>query len=310
MDKGVIVVLDTPGRAEGVGRATTACTLQTDDDEAAIAAIARALRDRARDRRGRGHLRRARRRAVRAAPVRRAGACRSARSASRGRRSTTSSCPTPAPRSATPRRAQTSTRAQPRRCPRPLMAHATAARASEPRPPRRRAARTRRARARAGAQRARRPARGQDRLAARADPLQPRTACGSSPRWCSRSCSSSCWAPASRASPAPARTASNLRTFVYPGVLCMAVLFTAMFSAASLVWDREFGFLREMMVAPVRRSSLVLGKCLGGATVACFQGVIVLVPRGPRRRPLRAGADPRGVRAAARCSRSRSPRSA
>jgi ABC-2 type transport system permease protein len=56
----------------------------------------------------------------------------------------------------------------------------------------------------------------------------------------------------------------------------MAVMFTAMFSAASLVWDREFGFLREMMVAPVRRSSLVLGKCLGGATVAAFQGVIVL----------------------------------
>jgi ABC-2 type transport system permease protein len=68
----------------------------------------------------------------------------------------------------------------------------------------------------------------------------------------------------------------NLRTFVYPGVLCMAVMFTAMFSAASLVWDREFGFLREMMVAPVRRSSLVLGKCFGGATVAGFQGVIVI----------------------------------
>ncbi len=57
-------------------------------------------------------------------------------------------------------------------------------------------------------------------------------------------------------------------TFIYPGILCMAVMFTAMFSAASIVWDREFGFLREMMVAPVRRSSLVLGKCLGGATVA------------------------------------------
>jgi ABC-2 type transport system permease protein len=69
----------------------------------------------------------------------------------------------------------------------------------------------------------------------------------------------------------------NLRTFVYPGVLCMAVMFTAMFSAASLVWDREFGFLREMMVAPVRRSSLVLGKCFGGATVAGFQGLIVLL---------------------------------
>lgn len=72
----------------------------------------------------------------------------------------------------------------------------------------------------------------------------------------------------------------DLRTFVYPGVLCMAVMFTAMFSAASIVWDREFGFLREMMVAPVRRSSLVLGKCLGGATVAAFQGVIVIAIAG------------------------------
>jgi ABC-2 type transport system permease protein len=68
----------------------------------------------------------------------------------------------------------------------------------------------------------------------------------------------------------------NFRTFVYPGVLCMAVMFIAMFSAASIVWDREFGFLREMMVAPVRRSSLVLGKCLGGTTVAAFEGAIVI----------------------------------
>src|SRR5947208_2651442 len=72
----------------------------------------------------------------------------------------------------------------------------------------------------------------------------------------------------------------NFRTFVYPGVLCMAVMFTAMFSAASLVWDREFGFLREMMVAPVRRSSLVIGKCLGGATVATSQGVILIAVAG------------------------------
>jgi ABC-2 type transport system permease protein len=69
----------------------------------------------------------------------------------------------------------------------------------------------------------------------------------------------------------------NFRTFIYPGILCMAVMFTAMFSAASIVWDREFGFLREMMVAPVRRSSIVLGKCFGGATVAALQGVIVMV---------------------------------
>ncbi len=68
----------------------------------------------------------------------------------------------------------------------------------------------------------------------------------------------------------------NFKTFIYPGILCMAVMFTAMFSAASIVWDREFGFLREMMVAPVRRSSIVLGKCFGGATVAGFQGLLVI----------------------------------
>jgi ABC-2 type transport system permease protein len=68
----------------------------------------------------------------------------------------------------------------------------------------------------------------------------------------------------------------NLRTFVYPGALAMAVMFTAVFSAASIVWDREFGFLREMLVAPVRRGSIVLGKCLGGATVAAFQGLLVI----------------------------------
>jgi ABC-2 type transport system permease protein len=69
----------------------------------------------------------------------------------------------------------------------------------------------------------------------------------------------------------------NLKTFIYPGILCIAVMFTAMFSAASIVWDREFGFLREMMVAPVRRSSIVIGKCLGGATVASTQGVIMIL---------------------------------
>ncbi|HWH92239.1 MAG TPA: ABC transporter permease [Baekduia sp.] len=72
----------------------------------------------------------------------------------------------------------------------------------------------------------------------------------------------------------------DLKTFIFPGVLCISVMFTAMFSAASIVWDREFGFLREMMVAPIRRSSIVIGKCLGGATVASFQGVIVLALAG------------------------------
>jgi ABC-2 type transport system permease protein len=72
----------------------------------------------------------------------------------------------------------------------------------------------------------------------------------------------------------------DLKTFIYPGILAMSVMFTAMFSAASIVWDREFGFLREMMVAPVRRSSIVIGKCLGGATVAGAQGLLLVVLAG------------------------------
>jgi ABC-2 type transport system permease protein len=72
----------------------------------------------------------------------------------------------------------------------------------------------------------------------------------------------------------------DFRTFIYPGVLAMSVLFTAIFSAASIVWDREFGFLREMLVAPVRRWAIVVGKCLGGATVATFQGMIFLALAG------------------------------
>ena len=72
----------------------------------------------------------------------------------------------------------------------------------------------------------------------------------------------------------------DFRTFIYPGVLAMSVLFTAIFSAASIVWDREFGFLREMLVAPVSRSAIVIGKCLGGATVATFQGIVILALAG------------------------------
>ena len=72
----------------------------------------------------------------------------------------------------------------------------------------------------------------------------------------------------------------DLATFMFPGVLCMAMWFSAMINAASLVMDRELGFLREMMVAPVRRSSIVLGKCLGGMTIAMTQGMILLALAG------------------------------
>jgi ABC-2 type transport system permease protein len=68
----------------------------------------------------------------------------------------------------------------------------------------------------------------------------------------------------------------DFRTFMFPGVIAMTVLFTSIFSGVSIVWDREFGFLREMLVAPVRRGAIVTGKCLGGATVATAQAAIML----------------------------------
>jgi ABC-2 type transport system permease protein len=72
----------------------------------------------------------------------------------------------------------------------------------------------------------------------------------------------------------------ELKTFIFPGALCVAVLFTAMISAATLVWDRELGFLKEMLIAPVSRTSILAGKCLGGATIAVSQGAIVLALAG------------------------------
>lgn len=63
--------------------------------------------------------------------------------------------------------------------------------------------------------------------------------------------------------------------FIAPGIIAMSVLFTAMFSGIELIWDRQFGFLKETFVAPVSRLSIMLGRTLGGATVATFQGCIV-----------------------------------
>ena len=72
----------------------------------------------------------------------------------------------------------------------------------------------------------------------------------------------------------------ELGTFMFPGVVCMAMWFSGMISASSLVMDRELGFLREMTVAPVRRSSIVLGKVLGGTTIAAIQGLVLLALAG------------------------------
>lgn len=69
----------------------------------------------------------------------------------------------------------------------------------------------------------------------------------------------------------------SYQEFIFPGVLAMSVLFSSLFSAISIVWDREFGFLREMLVAPISRTSLVLGKAAGGGGVAVMQGIVLLV---------------------------------
>jgi ABC-2 type transport system permease protein len=64
--------------------------------------------------------------------------------------------------------------------------------------------------------------------------------------------------------------------FLAPGVISMAILFTAVFSGIEIIWDRQFGFLKETLVAPVPRLHIMIGRTLGGATVAMFQGLIVL----------------------------------
>lgn len=69
----------------------------------------------------------------------------------------------------------------------------------------------------------------------------------------------------------------NYTQFLFPGILAMTVLFTAVFSAVSVVWDREFGFLKEVMVAPVSRYAVAAGKVAGGSTVALLQGLIILI---------------------------------
>lgn len=67
----------------------------------------------------------------------------------------------------------------------------------------------------------------------------------------------------------------NYLQFLAPGVISMSILFTAIFSGIEIIWDRQFGFLKETMVAPVPRIVIMLGRTVGGATVATMQGLIV-----------------------------------
>jgi ABC-2 type transport system permease protein len=69
----------------------------------------------------------------------------------------------------------------------------------------------------------------------------------------------------------------NYIQFLAPGIIAMSILFTAIFTGIEIIWDRQFGFLKETLVAPVSRFSIMLGRTLGGATVATLQGIIVLI---------------------------------
>jgi len=69
----------------------------------------------------------------------------------------------------------------------------------------------------------------------------------------------------------------NYLEFLAPGIIAMSILFTAMFNGIEIIWDRQFGFLKETMVAPVSRFKIMLGRTLGGATTSAIQGVVVLL---------------------------------
>jgi len=65
--------------------------------------------------------------------------------------------------------------------------------------------------------------------------------------------------------------------FLAPGIVAMSILFMSIFSGIEIIWDRQFGFLKETLVAPVSRFQIMIGRTLGGATVATLQGIIVLL---------------------------------
>ncbi len=65
--------------------------------------------------------------------------------------------------------------------------------------------------------------------------------------------------------------------FLAPGIIAMGIIFTGIFSGIEIIWDRQFGFLKETLVAPTSRINIMLGRTLGGATIASCQGLIILV---------------------------------
>ena len=67
----------------------------------------------------------------------------------------------------------------------------------------------------------------------------------------------------------------NYLQFIFPGIIAMNILFTSVFAGTTIIWDRQFGFLREILVAPISRLAIGAGKVLGGATIAVFQGCVL-----------------------------------
>lgn len=70
---------------------------------------------------------------------------------------------------------------------------------------------------------------------------------------------------------------ANYIDFIAPGIIAMTVLFTSIFTGTEVIWDKQFGFLKETFVAPISRFQIFLGKTLGGATVAAIQGILVFI---------------------------------
>ncbi|OQY65466.1 multidrug ABC transporter permease [Microgenomates bacterium UTCPR1] len=71
--------------------------------------------------------------------------------------------------------------------------------------------------------------------------------------------------------------AGNYIEFLAPGIIAQGILFTAMFSGTEIIWDRQFGFLKETLVAPVSRMEIMIGRTIGGATIATLQGAIIFI---------------------------------
>ena len=67
----------------------------------------------------------------------------------------------------------------------------------------------------------------------------------------------------------------NYIQFLAPGIIAMGIIFSAIFMGIEIIWDRQFGFLKETLVAPVSRFKIMIGRTLGGATVATIQGIII-----------------------------------